>query len=144
MLPILEGHRARWAAAESVVAVIALGPALVAVGDPRAHRRPRRAPAARPRWRSRGAAARPGAQVIVPVVVEGLLIALPAAVARRGRRRSSSCRRAASTSTIAAVASVVAVAVVVMVATIARGRARAGTGADAGGARIVADAGPGG
>ena len=87
--------------------------------------------------RSRGAS---GAQVIVPVVVEGLLIGLPAAVAAAvaavllvpaGRIDV----------TIAAAASVVAVAVVVIVATIL-GVAR-GQGAErAGGTRIVTDTGP--
>ena len=79
MLPLLEDHRARWTAAASTIAVMALGPALVAVGTLAliailASRRRRSTMALA---RSRGAT---GLQVVVPVLAEGLLISVPAAV----------------------------------------------------------------
>ena len=46
MATMLEAHQARWAAAEGIIAVMALGPALVGRRDAGADRRARRAPAA--------------------------------------------------------------------------------------------------
>ncbi|MEO5964187.1 MAG: hypothetical protein ABIR11_01885, partial [Candidatus Limnocylindrales bacterium] len=117
MLPILEAHRARWNAAESIVAVMALGPALVAVATLAliavlASRRRRSTLAIA---RSRGAT---GRQVVWPVLVEGLLVAVPAAalavvaaivLVPAGRLSA----------TLAAAGAVVAVAVAVLLATVA-------------------------
>ncbi|HEU0243300.1 MAG TPA: hypothetical protein VFQ75_05300, partial [Candidatus Limnocylindrales bacterium] len=140
MLPILEQHRARWYAAESVVSVIALGPALVAVGTLAliAVLAARRRRSTMVLARSRGAS---GAQVVLPVLVEGLLIGVPAAiVAAVGAVLLVPAGRIDTT--IAAAAAVVVVGVVVVIATVA-GVAR-GQGLDRGGpgARIVTDVGP--
>ncbi len=84
---ILEAHRARWAAAEGIIAVMALGPALVAVATLAliAVLASRRRRATMSLARSRGAS---GRQVVVPVIVEALLVAVPGAVvaAAVGRR----------------------------------------------------------
>jgi putative ABC transport system permease protein len=79
LLEILQGFDAEWAAAESIVAVMAVGPALVALATLAlvAILAARRRRATMALARSRGAS---GAQVIAPTVVEGLLVALPAAV----------------------------------------------------------------
>ena len=78
LLAILEGHGARWTAAESILAVMALGPALVAAATLAliAVLAARRRRATMALARSRGASPR---QVLVPALAEGLLIALPAA-----------------------------------------------------------------
>ncbi len=113
---ILEQHQARWAAAEGILAVMALGPALVAVATlaliailAAGRRRTTMALA-----RSRGAS---GRQVILPAIVEGLLIAVPAALLATlaavalvpGGPRSP---------TLIAAAAVVAIAVAVVTATV--------------------------
>ena len=78
MLAILEQHRTRWTAAESIIAVTALGPALVAgatlalVGVLASRRRRSTMALAR----SRGAA---GRQVLWPAFMEGVLLSVPAA-----------------------------------------------------------------
>jgi putative ABC transport system permease protein len=118
MLPILEAHRARWQAAASLLSVMALGPALVAVGTLAliAVLAARRRRATMAFARSRGAA---GSQVVVPVVVEGLLIAVPAAVAATLLAIALvPAGRLAPTGV--AVAGVVAVTVGVVLATVAR------------------------
>lgn len=78
LLAILEGHAARWTAAESILAVMALGPALVAAATLAliAVLAARRRRATMALARSRGASPR---QVLLPTLAEGLLIALPAA-----------------------------------------------------------------
>ena len=118
MLPILEGHRARWQAAASLLSVMALGPALVAVGTLAliAVLAARRRRATMAFARSRGAT---GSQVVLPVVVEGLLIAFPAAaVATLLAIALVPAGRLAVTGI--AVAAVVAVTVGVVLATVAR------------------------
>ena len=79
MAAILEAHQARWAAAEGIIAVMAIGPALVAVATLAliAVLAARRRRATMSLARSRGAS---GRQVLVPAIVEGLLIAVPGAV----------------------------------------------------------------
>ncbi|HEY3333778.1 MAG TPA: FtsX-like permease family protein [Candidatus Limnocylindrales bacterium] len=139
MLPILERHRARWDAAESIVSVIALGPALVAIGTLAliAVLAARRRRSTMGLARSRGAS---GAQVVVPVLTEALLVGVPAAVLAAiaavllvpaGRIDA----------TVVAAASVVAVGVVVLLATVAGvARGHGPLHAEAG-TRIVTDTG---
>ena len=123
MRALLEGHLARWTAAESILAVMALGPALVAAATLAliAILAARRRRVTMALARSRGASPR---QVLGPTVAEGLLMALPTAgvatllsvLAVPGGRLAP---------TVAAAAVVVAAAVGVLVATvvpIARGR----------------------
>jgi putative ABC transport system permease protein len=127
MLPLLEGHRARWDAAESIVAVVALGPALVAIGTLAliavlAARRRRTTMALA---RSRGAS---GLQVVAPAIAEGLLIGVPAGLLAAGAAVALVAAGRLST-TLIAVAAVVAVATAVILGTvagIARGQAPAG------------------
>jgi putative ABC transport system permease protein len=78
LLAVLERHQARWVAAQSIFAVVSLGPALVAAAPLAliAILAARRRRSTMTLARSRGASA---AQVLVPVLVEGLLLALPAA-----------------------------------------------------------------
>ena len=79
LLDLLDGFAARWAAAESVLAVLLVGPALVAVatlalvGILAARRRRATMALARSRGASR-------AQVLVPAAIEGLVVAVPAAL----------------------------------------------------------------
>jgi putative ABC transport system permease protein len=79
MAAILETHQRRWAAAEGIVAVMAIGPALVALATLTliAVLAARRRQVTMSLARSRGAS---GGQVVIPAVVEGLLIAVPGAV----------------------------------------------------------------
>ncbi len=79
LLAILEGFDAAWAAAESIVAVMAVGPALVALATLAlvAVLAARRRRATMALARSRGAS---GAQVVLPTLAEGLLVAVPPAV----------------------------------------------------------------
>ena len=79
MATMLEAHQARWAAAEGIIAVMALGPALVGVATLGliAVLAARRRQATMALARSRGAS---GRQVVVPAIVEGLLIAVPGAI----------------------------------------------------------------
>ncbi len=78
MLELLSGFEAAWAAAVSILAVTAVGPALVAVATLAliAVLAARRRRATLGLARSRGAS---GAQVLWPTLVEGLLVAVPAA-----------------------------------------------------------------
>ena len=78
MLQILSGFEAAWAAAVSILAVTAVGPALVAVATLAliATLAARRRRATLALARSRGAS---GVQVLWPTVAEGLLVAGPAA-----------------------------------------------------------------
>ena len=92
MLPILEGHRARWEAAASLVTVVALGPGARRDRDAGASSRSSPRAAAARRWRSPGRAARRGRRSSARSLVEGLLIALPAAAVaalRRDRARAA-------------------------------------------------------
>ncbi len=78
MLALLEAHQAAWTAAGSVIAVVVVGPALVALATmvliaSLAGRRRRSTMAL---VRSRGGAV---AQVLVPSALEGVLLAVPAA-----------------------------------------------------------------
>jgi putative ABC transport system permease protein len=116
MLPILDGFRASWAAAQSILAVTALGPILVAIATLAliAILAARRRRATMALARSRGATPR---QVVWPVVLEGLLVAVPAAViAVAGAIALIDIGRARPT--LVAAAAVVAVAVAVLVATV--------------------------
>jgi putative ABC transport system permease protein len=113
---LLEDHRARWAAAESIVAVTAFGPALVAVATlvliaALAGRR-RRATLALAR--SRGASAR---QVLGPALAEGLLVAVPGAIAA-ALVAIALVPSGQLSPTLAAAAAVVVVAVSVIVGTV--------------------------
>jgi putative ABC transport system permease protein len=146
LLPILDGFQASWAAAQSILAVTALGPALVAIatlgliGVLAARRRRATMSLAR----SRGATAR---QVLGPVVLEGLLVGVPAAVIAVAAAISIVEVGRTRPSVIAATA-VVAVAVAVLVATVvpiarATGLERRSEGASsgrAGGRRLVLEA----
>jgi putative ABC transport system permease protein len=129
MRALLEGHLARWTAAESILAVMALGPALVAAATLAliAILAARRRRATMAVARSRGASPR---QVLGPALAEGLLIALPAAVV--ATLLSVTVVPAGRLApTVAAAAVVVGAAVSVLVATvvpIARGQ---GPGAQA-------------
>ncbi len=78
VLALLEGHQARWAAATSILAVMAMGPALVAIATLGliAVLAGRRRRATMSLARSRGASA---GQVLGPTLAEGLLLAVPAA-----------------------------------------------------------------
>ena len=78
LLEILQGFDAEWAAAESIVAVMAVGPALVALATLAlvAVLAARRRRATMALARSRGAS---GTQVLLPTLVEGLLVAVPPA-----------------------------------------------------------------
>lgn len=146
MLPILDGFSASWAAAQSILAVTALGPALVAIATLAliAILAARRRRAAMTLARSRGAT---GRQVLWPAFLEGLLIAVPAAAIAVGASVAlvANGRNAA---TLVAAAAVVAVAVAVLVATVvpisrSTGQARR-TGdpavARSGGRRLVLEA----
>ena len=117
LLPILDGFQASWAAAQSILAVTALGPALVAIATLGliAVLAARRRRATMALARSRGATAR---QVVWPVVLEGLIVALPAAaIAVAGAL--SIVAVGPTRPSVAAAAVVVAVAVAVLVATVA-------------------------
>jgi putative ABC transport system permease protein len=135
MLPILEGHRARWEAASSLVTVVALGPVLVAVGTLgliAVLAAPRRR-ATMSLARSRGAS---GVQVLGPVLAEGLLIALPAgAVAALGAIALVPAGRLAMSGV--AVAVVVGVTVAAVLATVLRVARGTGPARDTG-ERVVA------
>ena len=128
MATMLEAHQARWAAAEGIIAVMALGPALVAVATLGliAVLAARRRQATMALARSRGAS---GRQVLVPAVVEGLLIAVPGAILAAAIAVAL-VPEAVLSPTIVAAAAVVAIAVTVVTATVApvvgsRGPARA-------------------
>ena len=91
LLPLLDGFGASWAAAQSIVAVTALGPALVAIATLAliAILAARRRRATMALARSRGATAR---QVVWPVVLEGLLRRRPGG-GDRGRGGDRARRR---------------------------------------------------
>ncbi len=116
MAQILETHAARWAAAEGIIAVMALGPALVGVATLAliAVLAARRRRATMSLARSRGAS---GRQVLGPAVVEGLLIAVPGAIVAAGLAVAL-VPAALLSPTIAATAAVVAIAVTVVAATV--------------------------
>ena len=78
ILALLVAHQGRWTAAESIFAVMALGPALAAAATLGliAVLAARRRRATMALARSRGAS---GRQVLLPVLAEGLLVAVPAA-----------------------------------------------------------------
>ncbi len=78
LLEILQGFDAEWAAAESIVAVMAAGPALIALATLAlvAVLAARRRRATMALARSRGAS---GTQVLLPTLVEGLVVAVPPA-----------------------------------------------------------------
>lgn len=78
LLVVLEHHLARWVAAESLLAVVSLGPSLVAAATLAliAVLAARRRRSTMTLARSRGASA---AQVLGPVLVEGLLLTVPVA-----------------------------------------------------------------
>ena len=128
MLPILEAHRARWQAAASLLSVMSLGPALVAVATLAliAVLAARRRRATMALARSRGAS---GSQVVVPVLVEGLLIAVPAAIIATALAVALVPAGRPATTGVA-VAVVVAAAVGVVLATITRIARGSGTPAE--------------
>ena len=113
---ILEAHRARWAAAEGIIAVMALGPALVAVATLAliAVLASRRRRATMSLARSRGAS---GRQVVGPVIVEALLVAVPGAVVAAAVAVALVPAGTLSR-TVAAAAAVVAIAVVTVTSTV--------------------------
>jgi putative ABC transport system permease protein len=142
-LLILQDYLAAWASAESIVAVMAVGPALVALGTLAlvAVLAGRRRRAALALARSRGAS---GRQVLGPALVEGLLLAIPAgalAVATAGLLVGLGRGRWS----VGAAAVVVAIAVAVIVGTVvpvARGQGgqagvRDGSGVRGGRRRLV-------
>jgi putative ABC transport system permease protein len=116
LLELLQGFDAAWAAAESIVAVMAVGPALVALATLTlvAVLAARRRRATMGLARGRGAS---GGQVLLPTLVEGLVVAIPPAVLATvaavllvdgGRAWPS----------VAMAAAVVALAVAILVATV--------------------------
>ncbi len=117
LLAILESHQAAWAAAESMFAVTAIGPALVAIATLAlvAVLASRRRRATMALARGRGAS---GLQVTGPAAVEGLLIALPAGIAAMVAAVALVADDQAGPM-VAAVAVVVAAAVAMVVATVA-------------------------
>ena len=117
MATILEAHQARWAAAEGIIAVMALGPALVGVATLAliAVLAARRRQATMALARSRGAS---GRQVVVPAIVEGLLIAVPGAILAAAIAIAL-VPEAVLSPTIVAAAAVVAIAVTVVTGTVA-------------------------
>ena len=116
MAAILEAHQVRWAAAEGIIAVMAVGPALVAVATLAliAVLAARRRQATMTLARSRGAS---GRQVLVPAVVEGLLIAVPGA-AIAVLIAVALIPGGLVSPTLAGVAGVVALAVIVVTSTV--------------------------
>ena len=116
MPAILEAHRARWAAAEGIIAVMAIGPALVAVATLAliAVLASRRRRATMSLARSRGAS---GRQVFVPVIVEGLLVAVPGAVIA-ALLAIALIPSGTTSPTVVAAAAVVAIAVVIVTSTV--------------------------
>jgi putative ABC transport system permease protein len=116
MLDLLGDFRTEWAAAESVVAVTAVGPALVAiatlalVGVLAARRRRATMELARSRGASR-------AQVLVPTAVEGVLVAVPAALLAAGAAIGL-VPAGRALATVAMAAAVVAIAIAVLVGTV--------------------------
>ena len=131
LLAILEAFDAAWAAAESIIAVTAVGPALVAVATLAliAVLAARRRRATMGLARSRGAS---GAQVLWPALVEGLLVAVPA-----GRRWLAVAALVLvdggrAWPSVAMAAAVVAIAMAIVLATVVPVVARARTGAAAG------------
>ena len=113
---ILEAHRARWAAAEAIIAVMAIGPALVAVATlaliaALASRRRRDTMSLA---RSRGAS---GRQVLVPALVEALLVAVPGAIVAAALAVAV-VPAGTLPRTVAAAAAVVAIAVIAVTATV--------------------------
>jgi len=117
MPALLETHQARWAAAEAIIAVMALGPALVGVATLGliAVLAARRRQATMGLARSRGAS---GRQIFVPAIVEGLLIAVPGAVLAAAIAVAL-VPAAVLSPTIVAAAAVVAIAVTVVTGTVA-------------------------
>jgi putative ABC transport system permease protein len=116
MASILETHQARWAAAEGIIAVMALGPALVGVATLAliAVLAARRRQATMSLARSRGAS---GRQVLGPAIVEGLLIAVPGALVAAAIAVAL-VPAALLSPTIVATAAVVAISVTVVTATV--------------------------
>ena len=146
LLEILEGFDAEWAAAESIVAVMAVGPALVALATLAlvAVLAARRRRATMALARSRGAS---GAQVLLPTLVEGLLVAVPpAALATVAAILLVDGGRAWPS--VAMAVAVVAIAVAILVGTVvptARGlgperRQGEGSAGRVGGRRLVVEA----
>ncbi len=117
MATMLETHQARWAAAEGIIAVMALGPALVGIATLGliAVLAARRRQATMALARSRGAS---GRQVFVPAIVEGLLIAVPGAVLAAAIAVAL-VPEAVLSPTVVAAAAVVAIAVTVVTGTVA-------------------------
>jgi putative ABC transport system permease protein len=116
MAAMLETHQARWAAAEGIIAVMALGPALVGIATLGliAVLAARRRQATMALARSRGAS---GRQVVVPTIVEGLLIAVPGAIVAAAIAVAL-VPAAVLSPTVVAAAAVVAIAVTVVTATV--------------------------